>query len=144
MRVRSATARAVAWTLVACAGVAGIAGPRLTTCARSYLGTWALPEFVRCLPRDCAALARSAEAVGDAGKVREAIAELDRADAACDFLGDAEGDEPSGRGSGVVILGGEHNSGAIGFPPVLAQALESRIGGGPPRSPPEGERGGSR
>ena len=52
----------------------------------------------------------------------------------------AEGDETSGRGSGVVVLGGEHSSGIVGFPPALAQALESRIGGGPARSPPEGER----
>ncbi|KIP09632.1 hypothetical protein PHLGIDRAFT_102653 [Phlebiopsis gigantea 11061_1 CR5-6] len=50
-----------------------------------------------------------------------------------------DGEEPSGRGSGVVILGGEHSPGAIGFPPAIAQALESRIGGSA-RSPPEGER----
>lgn len=51
----------------------------------------------------------------------------------------AEGEESSARGSGVVILGGESGGGSIGFPPALAQALESRMGA-TARSAPEGER----
>lgn len=51
----------------------------------------------------------------------------------------SEGEESNGRGSGVVIVGGDSDGGAaLGLPPILAQALGARMSG---RSgPSEGER----
>ena len=62
--------------------------------------------------RDCAALVARAEAARAGGQLHEAIIALDRADGACDFLAEADGDEPEESATmGTWILEVRRNEG---------------------------------